>query len=123
MLKETTTFGAVGTSVVETNAHIHIPAGHVGQVLPRSSMSRDGWLIHTGTIDHGYSGNIKVTITNLSTHPRQLDAGDRIAQIIFQPFTALEMEEVDQMQDFVDQVYEDSKSDRGTDGYGSSGRK
>ncbi|WP_422661642.1 dUTP diphosphatase (plasmid) [Paenibacillus sp. EC2-1] len=108
------------THVLKTNSHIHIPKGLLGRVTSRSGHSKKGWLTHPGTIDHGYTGNIGVIMTNLSLFPRRIKAGTRIAQIIFMPFVAPEMEEVDD-DHFYCLVERLSGSSRGETGFGDSG--
>ena len=53
------------TYLIDTGLHLEIPAGHCGLVLPRSSSARDGLLVHTGVIDSGYTGSIKITVNAL----------------------------------------------------------
>ena len=52
------------------------------QVRPRSSMSEKGLLMPIGTIDSGYTGNLKVVITNTTEKPYTIKAGDKIAQLV-----------------------------------------
>lgn len=110
------------TIVIDTNSHIHIPEGHLGRVTSRSGHSKKGWLVHAGTIDHGYSGNIGVIMTNLHFLPRKVKKGERIAQLIFMPFSAVELEECHLLSTFKLHVIESSDSDREDKGYGSSGK-
>lgn len=110
------------TRTIQTNSHIHIPEGHFGRITCRSGHAKRGWLTHSGTIDRGYTGNIGVTQTNLSLLPRRIRKGERIGQIIFIPFTAVNMMETTDYEDFQHQVTEDSQSDRGNKAYNSSGK-
>lgn len=110
------------TRVVATNTHIHIPEGHFGCLTSRSGQAKRGWLTHAGTIDRGYTGNIGATQTNLSLLPRRVKKGERIAQIIFIPFTAVRPIEMDNYHDFAAYVKVKSKSDRGNKAYNSSGK-
>jgi dUTP pyrophosphatase len=72
---------------IDTGVHFYIPEGFVGLVLPRSSMSRGGYLTHTGVIDSGYTGTIRVFLTAFGdVAPCQ--EGQRIAQIVILPINA-----------------------------------
>lgn len=114
-------FWPLQTIKVESNSHIHIPSAHLGRVTSRSGHSKDGWLVHPGTIDHGYAGNIGVIMTNLSFLPRRIKKGTRIAQMIFMPFTTVIMEEVEDSKSYEQIVQKLSNSNRGVSGFGDSG--
>ena len=62
-------------------------------------------------MDSGYRGEIKVCLYNTSTLPVEIEAGDRIAQILIQPVSQMEMIAVDTLSD----------TERGEGGFGSSG--
>lgn len=121
--KENRWFWPLQTIKIDSNSHIHIPAEHLGRVTSRSGHSKEGWLVHPGTIDHGYTGNLGVIMTNLSFFPRRIKAGTRIAQLIFMPFTAVDLEEIDRYEDYETIVARLSRSDRGQSGFGDSGKQ
>lgn len=108
--------------ICDTGVHILIPAGYVGLVLPRSSMSAKGVICSTGVIDAGYSGSIKICLRcqnwhfnsdlNLDNETLRVYAGERIAQIVIVPLPAIELQEVNKL----------PKTDRGSNGFGSSGK-
>lgn len=85
------------------------------QIRPRSSMSKRGFLVHLGTVDYDYTGELGVCITNLNTRLTQdnlvllIERGDRIAQLVFNLV-------------FVGQDTPASLSPRGNNGFGSSGK-
>ena len=64
-----------------------------------------------GVIDSGYRGEIKVCLWNSSDKYCVVNAGERIAQILFQEVPSFTMVEVNSLED----------TDRGTGGFGSSG--
>lgn len=69
---------------IDTGVHLFIPKGYVGLVLPRSSMSRNGFMTSVGVIDSGYTGSIRVFMTAIgAVAPCQ--EGQRIAQIVVLP--------------------------------------
>ena len=100
--------------MVPTGLTIEVPPGFEAQVRPRSGLA----LKHAitipnapGTIDPGYRGEIRVILLNLGREPFQIHAGDRIAQMIVARYEAVEWVEG-----------ELAASQRGTGGFGSSGR-
>ena len=98
------------TYLIDTGLHLEIPAGYCGLVLPRSSSARDGLLVHTGVIDSGYTGSIKITVNALN-EAKVVRLYDRIAQLLIIPIPTFELKEVESFSD----------SERGDNGFGSSG--
>lgn len=103
---------------VPTGLRLDIPCGYEIQIRPRSGLAAKYCvtvLNAPGTIDAGYTGEIKVLLINLSTVSFRINPGDRIAQGVLAPVTkARFVESVDQI---------DQKSSRGTNGFGSTGVK
>jgi dUTP diphosphatase len=102
-------------ALVPTGLAVAIPEGHAGLVLPRSGLaSRHGiTLVNApGLIDSGYRGEITIAVVNLDRRRRyEIKRGERIAQLLVVPFTALEPMEVVDLTD----------TSRGTAGFGSTG--
>ena len=99
---------------VATGLALEIPPGFEVQIRPRSGLA----LKHAitlpnapATIDPGYRGELKVILLNLGKEPYQVNAGDRIAQMVVARYEAVEWEEG---------ALADSA--RGVGGFGSSGR-
>ena len=65
-----------------------------------------------GLIDSGYRGEIRVVLVNLGREQFTISRGDRIAQLVIVPVVLIEVETVEHLED----------SERGTRGFGSSGR-
>ena len=102
-------------STVDTGIALAIPPGHAGLVVPRSGMaSRDGIGVVNGPglIDAGYRGEIRVVLVNLGERRVSIARGDRIAQLLIVPIAAPGIEIVGSL----------DATDRGTGGFGSSGR-
>ena len=107
-----------GRALVPTGIAIAIPEGYAGFIQPRSGLALNHGVtcLNTpGLIDSGYRGEIKVLLIN--TDPLQafvIEVGDRVAQLVIQ--------NVEQAT-FID-VGETGleESERGTGGFGSSGR-
>ncbi len=102
-------------AMVPTGISIALPDGYVALVHPRSGLAaRHGVSIVNapGTVDAGYRGEIKVLLVNHDqATPVRLHRGDRIAQVLFQRVERARFVEVDRL----------PGSDRGADGYGSTG--
>ena len=105
-----------GRAMVPTGVAVAIPDGHAGLVLPRSGLAlRHGVTVLNapGLVDAGYRGELNVVLVN--TDPADeyvVRRGDRIAQLVI-----IAVEQV-----AVHVVYELPHSERGSGGFGHSGR-
>jgi len=81
-------------------------------VRDRSSMAARGVATIAGVIDAGYRGEIQILMANLGDAPVQLNAGEKIAQMIPMPVLTGPVETVSNLDD----------SARASKGFGSSGR-
>ena len=100
---------------VATGFAIAIPEGYEVQVRPRSGLAlKHGvtCLNTPGTIDHDYRGEVKVILANLGDQPFEIARGDRIAQLVPAPVQRATLDEVAELDD----------TDRGSGGFGSTGR-
>lgn len=103
--------------VCHTGLAFEIPEGYVGLIFPRSSVSNKPLMManSVGVVDSCYRGEVtakfNITDTRQSAFAHYQE-GDRIAQMIIIPYPEIEFEETDSL----------SESDRGTGGYGSTGR-
>lgn len=97
---------------VPTGFAIELPPGYEAQVRPRSGLGlKHSLTVNFGTIDPGYRGEIRVIMFNLGTANYTIEKGDRIAQLVVARYEAIEWEEG-----------ELGDSERGSGGFGSSGR-
>lgn len=97
-----------------------IPQGYFGLVVPRSSNAKKDLLLtnSAGVIDSGYRGEV-TAVFKMTTKPMGVlvlpkiyQVGERFAQLIILPYPKIEFEEVDEL----------SETERGTGGYGSTGK-
>ena len=101
-------------AMVPTGIAIELPCGYEAQIRPRSGLALKHAITlpnSPATIDPGYRGEIRVILLNLGSAPYQIERGDRIAQMVVASYAAVEWVEE-----------ELGSSDRGTGGFGSSGR-
>lgn len=71
--------------LASTVEYVEIPKHLCGQVEGRSSIARNGIMIHitSGFIDAGYNGNITLEVFNASEKEFELSWGLSICQIVF----------------------------------------
>lgn len=99
-----------------TGLYIQLPEGYEAQIRPRSGLAAKYGITVTncvGTIDSDYTGEIKVSLINLSTDTVVIYPGDRIAQMVVAKYEKVTWEEVAAL----------DETERGDGGFGSTGRK
>lgn len=107
-----------GQEAFDTGVHVEIPKGYVGYVQGRSGLNvKHGIICPTGVVDSGYTGSITVKLYNTwaedyAVVPPEIRAGDKIAQLVIQPIADCTMVQVDNLAD----------TERGNNGFGSTGR-
>ena len=112
---EAVVLGVGERATVGTGVAVAIPEGYAGLVTPRSGLAqRHGLSIVNapGVVDAGYRGEIRVILINHGAEPASLARGERIAQMLVVPVAVRVMLEVDEL----------PPSERGTGGFGSTGR-
>ena len=103
------------TEFIHTGIALEIPTGLVGLIYARSGMACKRGLApanKVGVIDSDYRGEIMVALYNQSNETKVITSGDRIAQIVIQPVTQFEFNEVNELSDTA----------RGEGGFGSTGK-
>ena len=99
---------------VATGFAMAIPEGFEIQVRPRSGLAlKKGIMVPNtpGTVDSDYRGEVKVILLNLSEDNFSIQRGDRIAQLVLAPVTLAQWNEVSEL----------DETERGEDGFGSTG--
>lgn len=102
------------TVLFGTGISMVLPEHTFGGIYARSGLATKRGLRPAncvGVIDSDYRGEIIVAIHNDSSRVQRIDYGDRIAQLIIQPYIVAEFEEVTELPD----------TDRGAGGFGSTG--
>jgi dUTP pyrophosphatase len=102
-------------AVVPCGFAIALPEGYEAQVRPRSGLaSKYGVTVlnSPGTIDADYRGEVKVILINLGEETFEIRRGDRIAQMVVSPVSAVGFSEKDTL----------NETERGSSGFGSTGR-
>lgn len=113
-ITETVTLEPMQRCIVGCGLSIEIPSGCVGLLFPRSGLaSKQGiTLAHSvGVIDSGYRGEVCAPLINLSYETVTIEAGTRVCQLVVMPYVPCELVPVEEL----------SGTERGTDGFGSTG--
>ena len=100
--------------VYHTDLAVEIPEGHVGLLFPRSSIYKKSISLTNavGVVDSNYRGEVKaVFLPTVSGLPSFYAPGERFAQLVIVPIPEVEITEVEEL----------SASERGEDGFGSTG--
>lgn len=98
--------------VIDTGVHIEIPKGYVGFLKSKSGLNVKHGISGEGVIDAGYTGSIAAKLYNNGKETMFFYAGQKIIQIVFLPIPDVELELTDSFCD----------SERGNNGFGSSGK-
>lgn len=69
-----------GAYVARYGEVVAVPSGHVGFVYPRSSLMRNGCMLHTAVWDAGYEGQGEGLLQ--VHHPIELEVGVRVGQLV-----------------------------------------
>ena len=108
------------TAAIKTNIAIELPEGYVADVRPRSGLTLNtGLRVHYGTVDAGYRDGVSVISENGHNYHSYLKKqmfikipkGMKIAQLVILPIPEITLQEVEELSD----------SDRGVNGFGSTG--
>ena len=112
---ETLTLVPGGRALVPCGFAMALPTGYEAQVRPRSGLAaKHGVTVLNapGTIDADYRGEIKVILINHGDQNFDIKRGDRIAQMVVAPVSAVGFVQKDSLDD----------TQRGAGGFGSTGR-
>ena len=105
----------LGRNLVGTGIAVHLPKGYVGYITPRSGLAASYGITvlnSPGTIDAGYTGELKVILVNHGQAPYLIQPGERIAQLTIHKIELPWVQEVNDL----------PTSERGTNGFGSTGK-
>lgn len=104
---------ARGSACIDTGVHIELPPGTFGHLESKSGLNVKNSVVSLGgIIDEQYTGSIVAKLYNLSDRDYWFTAGDKIVQLVIQPYLTPELELVTEL----------DETDRGNSGFGSTGR-
>lgn len=101
--------------VYGTGLAFEIPLGYVGMLFPRSSNANKDLILSNsvGILDSGYRGELMFKFKKIkSNSENEYNVGDRVGQLVVVKIPQIAIELVDEL----------SESERGTGGFGSTGK-
>jgi dUTP pyrophosphatase len=100
--------------LLKTGISVELPEGYYGRVAPKSGLALNhGIDVMAGVIDSDYRGEISVILYNTDKDNLYVvKSGDKIAQLIIEKYYPFGLQVVDEL----------SESERGSDGFGSTGK-
>ncbi len=104
------------TILVHTGVAMEIPTGFAGLIYARSGIASKRGLApanKVGVVDSDYRGEVMVALHNHSAIPQTIENGERIAQLVIAPYVVADFVLSDELDD----------TDRGSGGFGSTGKK
>ena len=104
------------TTKIGTGLSFELPNNTFGAIFARSGLATKKGLAPAnmvGVCDSDYRGQYIVPLHNYSNEPQTIEPGERIAQLILLPYLPMTFVEADDLSD----------TDRGEDGFGSTGSK
>ena len=103
------------TVKIPTGLAIELPHGYFGAIFARSGLATKNGLRPAncvGVCDEDYRGEYIVALHNDTNEPQTIGSMERIAQLVIMPYLPFEFEEVEELSD----------TERGANGFGSSGK-
>ena len=114
-LEQDVTIAPGETVFVPTGLAMELPRGYAGLIYARSGLACKRGLApanKVGVVDSDYRGEFIVALHNHGSQPQIISHGERIAQLVVTPVLIPEYIEVETLSD----------TQRGTGGFGSTGR-
>ena len=96
--------------VFGTGFHCAIPKNYVGMLTSKSGLMMKG-ITSRGTIDCGYTGEVKAVLFNHSWKPARIKKWQKITQLVLMPIATPKLEIVDSL----------DETERADGGFGSTG--
>lgn len=112
-LPEKKVLKAFESAVIPLGFCIEVPKGYYAEIRPRSGLTSKGIIVSIGTVDSDYRGEVGALMLNASGSDFEIEPGDRICQMMIVKIVELPEEIVDEL----------SSTERGINGYGSTGKK
>jgi dUTP pyrophosphatase len=100
------------SAVFDTGVHIELKHGTAGLLVSKSGLNVNHGILSDGLIDVGYTGSIRVKLYNHSGYDYKVNKGDKISQLVIIPIETPVLELVEEI----------DGGERGSNGFGSSGR-
>lgn len=102
---------AGGSVCIDTGVHVQLPPGTAGLLVSKSGLNVKNNVTNTGLIDEGYTGSIRVKLYNHGNQIVRIEPGQKISQLLIVPILRPDVEVVDELEE----------TERGSNGFGSTG--
>ena len=102
---------AGGSVCIDTGVHVQLPPGTPGLLVSKSGLNVKNNVTNTGLIDEGYTGSIRVKLYNHGNQIVRIEPGQKISQLLIVPILRPDVEVVDELEE----------TERGSNGFGSTG--
>lgn len=102
-----------GSVKIDTGVHVEIQPGLVGMLKSKSGLNVKHGILSEGVIDAGYTGSIVAKLYNHGDSLVVFSAGDKITQLVIMPVY---------IPDELEVVEEFESTERGSNGFGSTGK-
>lgn len=103
---------ARGSAIFDTGVHVELPPFTSGFLKSKSGLNVKHNLTSEGVIDVGFTGSIVVKLYNHGDTDYQVKRGDKISQLVVVEIQTPHLQIVNELQ----------YTDRGNNGFGSTGR-
>lgn len=110
--KESTTIPAHGWAIFDTGVHVQLPPFTAGFLKSKSGLNVKHGITSEGVIDVGYTGSIVVKLYNHSDTAYRVHRGEKISQLVVVDIQLPHLQIVEELDD----------TQRGSNGFGSTGR-
>lgn len=115
-ISEPITIKPLARCLVPTGLYIALPKGYEAQIRPRSGLAiKKGITVlnSPGTIDADYRGEICIILVNISAENFVIEDGERVAQMVIAQHAQAQWQQVEVL----------DETERGTGGFGHTGKK
>lgn len=106
------TVPAHGSYVVDSGIHVLVKPGYVAFLKSKSGLNVKHNITGEGVVDALYNGSIHIKLFNHGDSDYRFRKGDKLIQMVIMPIATPEIEIVDEL----------PETDRGSKGFGSTGR-
>lgn len=103
---------ARGSAIFDTGVHIQLPPFTAGLIVSKSGLNFKHDIQNDGLIDIPYRGSIKIKLYNHGDTDYMVHRGDKISQLVIVDIRIPHLKVVDELEE----------TERGNNGFGSTGR-
>ncbi len=97
--------------LIKVGFALDLPIGYCAKIIGRSGLTLKGFIVLPGLVDETYRGEIGILCCNITDTDFTFEAGARIAQMLVEEYNTVSFHEVKEL----------TKTERGVDGFGSTG--